>query len=327
MTNNITKKNRNDRYSDLCATEPSIPIFCQNWWLDAVAPGAWDVALVEKSGEIQAALPYFIRRRYGLNFIQQPALTQLSGPWMAKRDGRVQARLESEKKLSYALIDQLPRYDSFSQNWHFSMTNWLPFHWRGFTQTTRYTYRLPNLSNLDVVWKGLSSNIRSDIRKAESRFNVRLREEPTLNDFLELNRKTFERQHKTRPYSPSFVGRLDTACAERGQRRIFIAEDAEGRAHAGCYLIWDQNCAYYLIGGGDPELRNSGATSFAVWEAIKFAATVSSSFDFEGSMLEPVERFFRNFGAEQTPYFNVSRLASRRLIVAHALRAMRRAHR
>jgi hypothetical protein len=61
------------------------------------------------------------------------------------------------------------------------------------------------------------------------------------------------------------------------------------------------------MGGGDPALRNSGATSMVLWQAITFAATVTKRFDFEGSMLEPVERFFRAFGARQTPYFRVTR--------------------
>ena len=38
-----------------------------------------------------------------------------------------------------------------------------------------------------------------------------------------------------------------------------------------------------------------------------------SYFDFEGSMIEPVERSFRQFGAKQTPYFSVSKTPSRLL--------------
>jgi hypothetical protein len=47
-----------------------------------------------------------------------------------------------------------------------------------------------------------------------------------------------------------------------------------------------------------------------MWEAIKFASTVTESFDFEGSMIEPVERFFRAFGARQTSYHTVSHTPS-----------------
>jgi len=47
---------------------------------------------------------------------------------------------------------------------------------------------------------------------------------------------------------------------------------------------------------------------------------VTDVFDFEGSMLPPVERYFRAFGARQTPYLRVSR-TSRRGRAALAARA------
>lgn len=80
---------------------------------------------------------------------------------------------------------------------------------------------------------------------------------------------------------------------------------------------WKQ--CYYLM-GGDPELRNSSVTSLCMWETIRFSATVARSFDFEGLMLEPVERFFRAFGAIQQPFSCVSKTPSRLLRTALFLR-------
>ena len=72
-------------------------------------------------------------------------------------------------------------------------------------------------------------------------------------------------------------------------------------------IFWNPDSAYYLMGGRNPKLRSSGATSLCMWEAIQFSASVTKSFDFEGSMNEPVERFFRAFGAVQTPYFSIKK--------------------
>jgi len=36
---------------------------------------------------------------------------------------------------------------------------------------------------------------------------------------------------------------------------------------------------------------------------------VTDIFDFHGSMLQPVERFFRAFGGRQTPYLSVTRMS------------------
>ena len=324
---NNQEKNSIDRvnkYRALCAKELSIPLFSQAWWLDTVAgEDAWDVALVEKGGVIVAAMPYVLRKRYGFTFIGQTALTQTLGPWLRETEGKSSTRLAQHKGWMQELITQLPAFHHFSQNWSWRIDNWLPFYWTGFTQTTRYTYILHELEDENALWQGLQENIRREIKKASNRFNIHICTELSVEEFLELNRMTFTRQNMTVPYSDDFVKRLDLVCAERQARRILIAKDEQGRCHAGAYIIWDHNSAYYLMGGGDPALRNSGATSLCMWEAIKFAATVTKRFDFEGSMIEPVERFFRAFGAQQTPYFTISKTPSRILKTALFLRSLK----
>ncbi|WDE99151.1 GNAT family N-acetyltransferase [Lentisphaera profundi] len=145
-----------------------------------------------------------------------------------------------------------------------------------------------------------------------------------LKDFLHLNKMIFTRQSKNLPYTESYVKKLHKACQDHQSSKIFIAVDPEGRHHAGVYLIWDKESAYYIMGGGDPELRNSGATSLCMWEAIKFASTVSTSFNFEGSMIEPIESFFRAFGAIQKPYFNITKTNSKLLKIAQLTKSLLR---
>jgi hypothetical protein len=240
--------------------------------------------------------------------LTMPPLTQTLGPWLSGYEGKYTNRLSRDKELMTELIEKLPHFDLFQQNFHHSVTNWLPFYWRGFQQTTRYTYLIEDLGDLDAVWAGTRQNIRTDVRKAERVVSVR--DDLGMDVFLNLNEMTFARQGRHLPYSRELVDRLEAACAKHHCRKMLFAEDAEGRVHAAVYIVWDDEAAYYLMGGADPHLRNSGATSLLLWEAVKFAATVTRSFDFEGSMIEPVERFFRSFGAIQTPYFQISRINS-----------------
>ncbi len=291
------------------AIDQANSIFQQPWWLDAVAPNAWDAVEISKGSQVVARLPYVIQTRRGMTYLTMPPLTQTLGPWLASSTAKYAKQLARQKDLMTSLIEQLPSCDYFSQRFHYSITNWLPFYWHDFSQTTRYTYVLENLADRSQVWAGFQENIRREIRKAQKR--VAVRSDLDIERFLEINALTFQRQGQNLPYSRELVRRLDAACAERQARRIFFAEDARGPIHAAIYLVWDENSAYYLMGGGDPELRNSGATSLLMWTAIQFAATVTQKFDFEGSMIEPVERFFRAFGARQQPYFQVTRLSRR----------------
>ena len=297
-------------------------MFMQSWWLDAVSPNAWGEVTVEKGGQVHAALPYVVRKRLGLTLLTMPQLTPHLGPWLRPFPGKYVNRLSEEKELLTALIEQLPPYDLFHQRFHPSIANWLPFYWKGFTQSTGYTYILENLSDESKLWAGMRENIRTDIRKAEKVLHVRSDED--LPRFMQVNSLTFQRQSMRTPYSIDFLRRIDSACSSRDCRRMFFAEDGQGRVHAAAYIVWDSNSAYYLMGGGDPALRNSGAMSLALWEAIRFSATVAAKFDFEGSMIEGVERFCRSFGAVQTPYIAVNHM-SRRMRVLMAARDVARA--
>jgi hypothetical protein len=315
-----------EKYREFCKTELTIPIFSRDWWLDAVCGEEnWDVAVVEHGGDIVATLPYKKNVKYGRTFLGMPPLTQTLGPWLRPSKAKYANMLAEQKDLMTELITQLPPFDSFSQNFHYSITNWLPFYWQGFNQTTRYTYVIEDLTDIKKTWDGLLPNIRREIKKAQSRFGVVVCSDLGIDAFLDVNEMTFSRQGKTLPYERQFVKRLHEACLTHEAGKFFFGKDKEGKIHAALYLIWDENSAYYLMGGGDPSLRNSGATSLLMWEAIQFASTVTRKFDFEGSMIEPVERFFRAFGARQIPYFSISKTEPWVSLMIKAARLIKRA--
>lgn len=316
--------NNKEKYRAFCIKELGIPIFIKDWWLDAVCGKVgWDVAIVEKGGEIVGCLPYCLRSRKGFKVIYLPKLTQTMGPFIKYPESqKCDTRLAYEKEIFSSLTDQLPEVAHFCQSFNYSITNWLPFYWKGFRQTTRYTYVIESLENLDSIWKNFSANLRKEIRKAEKL--VVAKTSSDLDSFYKLNKMTFDRQNLTIPYSFDFIANLDNVCAANNCRRIFFAFDSQNRIHAAIYLIWDSNSAYYLMGGGDPELRNSQAASLLMWEAIKFSATVTKKFDFEGSMIESVERFCRSFGTVQKPYFQIFRTSSKVYKLLNGLREILR---
>lgn len=298
-----------EKYRELCRRETTIPLFQTDWWLDCVCGSQWDVCLVDKGNTIVAALPYHTKTKLGLKLLTHPHLTQHLGPWFKPQQVKYSKFLGKQKDYIEELVQQLPDFDYFNQNWSYQYTNWLPFFWLGFKQTTRYTYVLEDLTDLDKVWGGFESKVRGDIRKAEKN-DVKIDHSASFSEFMELNKLVFKRQGLELPYKESFVNELIDKALSRKQCKWFVAKDGNGQNHAGVLIVWDENSAYYIMGGGDPELRNSGATSLCMWEAIRFASTVTRSFDFEGSMIEPIERFFRGFGAKQKSYFSVSRVNS-----------------
>ena len=255
-------------------------------------------------------MPFILKSRLIFNISTMPHLTPFLGPWIASGKTKYSEKLGQQKEIMAELIRQLPQTNFFLQNWHHKYTNWLPFYWAGFQQTTNYTYVIEDLTRLDDVWSELRGNIRWEINKAKDRFELKLVENPSIEDFVKLNEKVYSRKDIKPSFSYETLFKLDGACAERECRKIFIAVDKNGIAHAGAYIVWDENSAYYLLAGSDPKFRNSGAMSFCLWEAIKFSSNVTKEFNFEGSMIRSVERFVRGFGGKQRLVFSVSKTQS-----------------
>ena len=297
------------RYHDFCRTAPDVPVFAQPWYLEACAEGGiWDVVLAEEKGRIVAALPFFYKHKALFRYVTMPPFVKWLGPYLLPE---FRGRLPKEHELMQALIAQLPELAAFKQNFHPTVTNWLPFYWQQFRQTTYYTYRLHQLRNLARVEAGLSTGIRRDIRLA--REQVRVVHDRPLAELYRVNMGSFARQKLAPPYALAQLRRLDAALATAGRRQLFFAVDAQERVHSVAYLIWDATTAYFLLAGDDPALRASGAGVLLAWECIRYASEVLklNCFDFEGSMLPGVERIRVRFGAVQTPYFFVWKYRSR----------------
>ena len=209
-------------------------------------------------------------------------------------------------------IDNLQKYDYLNVNFNHEITNWLPFYWRGFNQSTRYTYIIDKSTDLNVLEKEFDPDIRRRRRKALD-CGVKVFESGQVAKFYELNKKTFVRQDMTIPYGFEFVSKLYTVCKEYDACKIYLAEDDRGSVIAGSFLVYDENFVYYIMGGVDPASKKKGGMELVQLEGIKFALENKKSFDFEGSMIESIENYFKGFGAIQVPYFNINRYNSKLL--------------
>ena len=301
------------------------PIFHQPWWLDAVAPGRWDAVTVERGGRTVARMPFAVRGPRRFRVLTQPPLTPFLGPWITPEAGaKYASALGDQMELQSLLEAELPTAVAFHQNFPSTVRTCLPFIWAGYRAEVRYTYRLEDLHSETALWDGLAGNIRREIRKAQRQLRVCQGSDVDL--FHAVLTKTFRRQDLAAP-DRDRLDRIDAACARHGARTMLFAYDEADRIHAVAYVVRDRRTAYYLMGGGDPELRTSGASSLLLWEAIRQSRTATPVFDFEGSMLRPVERFFRAFGGRQSPYLHISRMTrtarAALTIRANALRRVR----
>jgi len=315
--------NKKQKYRQFCQTEPSIPIFSKDWWLDAVCgEDNWDVAIVEKGGSIVATMPYYVKRKMGLKLMVQPPLTQTLGPYIKyPKIQKYYKKLSWEKKLMDELIAQLPYFDYFSQNFYHKVTNYLGFYWKEFKQTTRYTYIIENISIEDLE-KQFETDIRRRRRKAE-KMGVTVVEGNEIDIFYKLNKMTFDRQDIKIPYNFEFIKELYQRVKSHNAGKMYFARDSDNNYIAANFLVYDDNTVYYLMGGIEPNKKDLGGMDVVQFESIKFALQTGRVFDFEGSMIESIEKYFRSFGAKQVPYFSVSKVSKRMMPIYYGYELVR----
>ncbi len=292
-------------YTNYCLKNDVI-IFVEPWWLDAVCgAGNWNVTLVKENEVPQLIFPYYWKNK-GEKIINMPHLTPYLDVIYTNNlsDIKESKRIATERKNLLKLVSLLD-VNGFRQKLHYSFKNWLPFYWNGFEQSTRYTYVLDDIQNLDATFQNMDGNVRKQIRKSEK--IVEVFETDNLNDFYTLQIKTFERQGLKPPYEFDFFEKLDIVLSNEKRRKIFLAKDKEGNIHGGVYIIWDNHSAYYLAGGADPEFRSSSAQTLLLWNAIKYCSSFVKKFDFEGSMVQGIEKFFSSFGAKQEMIFELKK--------------------
>ena len=302
-----------EKFEKWCSVHPEIPLFLQFDWMQIVAkPEQWDVAIVESGKEVQAFMPYFRKRKLKFEVVTVPPLTPYMGPWIHYPEGQKEAtKLSYEKKMMEQLIAQLPKTDKFIQYFHPEVTNWLPFYWSGFEQSTRYTYVIDDLSDSEALFNNRQGNTRREIAKANKSLTVN--EIDSVSVLHQLKEQDYKAKKQEINYSEAYFNHIFTKLKEKDACKAWVAKDSNGKEIASLLLVWDADSAYYLAGAVDPANRNTGAMSLLMWTAIQFSSGVTNAFNFEGSMVEPIERFFRSFGAKQTPYFEVRKTDSRLL--------------
>ncbi len=265
----------------------STPVQMCDWWLDAVCGDQWNVIL---TNDETAAYSYFIKTKKGARIVEHPALTTYAGFWAEKQN--LEANQIDE------LIRKMPKPSMLIQKMHFQLGGVNLLQEKGFKQTSRYTHTVDLSKSIDDIFQSFKGSLKTDVKKASVELHVE--ETDDLELTYELISKSFKRQSLHTPFSFDLFKRLDQALNARNARKILIAVDQNKNSQACVYLSIYQGMTSYIIGGADPLYRNTNPQSLLLFEAIKLAKNSNCHcFDFTGSVMSGVEKFFTAFNAEK----------------------------
>ena len=297
-----------------------LPIFFQDWWLNATAgKDNWDVLITfNNNDEINAVWPIYFTKRFGFKVISNPILSPYLGIWFNYPIEISNARkIDFEEREIKKMIKLLPNFSYLQCGFHEKFTNWQPFYWADFDQTSYYTYIIEPNKSIDLLYNNLNPNIRNHIKNAG--INYIIEENFDIEPFFELIQITFEYQNILSTIKFKNLKNIFEALTEHKQYKLLVAKNLNNQIICGCLFIYDKFSVYNILSGCNRNINIAGAMQKILWEGICFANNNNLSFNFEGSMIKKVNELYSSYGANQIQYFLIRKSKTKWIEIARTL--------
>ena len=289
-------------------------------WLALFGDKMQILGIFEDGGQMIGGMSFYQESRWGLKILRCAPFTPVCGPFLEVKSEHPIAILEARRKALECICEYLGRQSAAIVMLPLDrrITDALLFRWHGYKVIPNYTYLIDLRDSPDQIIKNMSSERRKNISKAE-KDGLTVRPTTDMGVVRNLVLATFGRQHK--PVNQAILEAILSRYAKPSNSFAFSTY-REATPIATCFVVHDAQTAYYLLGGYKAEERHHGAGASAMFEAIKHSQEIGlKTFDFEGSVVPAIERYFRGFGGQLTPYFTVNKAW---LPVEMALKLVRR---
>ena len=275
-------------------------------WLKLFGDDLQKLGICDGGDTLTGGLAIYRERRWGLEIFRRAPFTPTCGPFWAPRATNPVAVLEERRGVLEAVAEFIRKANPAICMLPLDrrIQDVLPFFWRGFKVVPNYTYRLDLSPPPGELLRNMSPERRKNIGKAE-RDGLVVRPEPDLAVVRDLVKGTFRRQAKAMDEV-----RLEAVLSgyARPGNSFAFATYREETPLAACFVVHDGVTAYYLLGGYRAGEKHHGAGAAAMFAAIRHSREIGLRvFDFEGSVIPAIERYFRGFGGEAVPYFTLNR--------------------
>lgn len=289
------------KVATLPLTDPLNPtIFHESWWLDAAAPGAWSETTVSSGGKVVGRLPYLLLHEpLRRTACTMPDLTHFLGPAVNAGNGAPCNKALKVGQITRELLEALPPVGAFNQRMHRGVEDVLIFSELGYQTLVQFTFEIaPDAP--EAIWSNMRDKTRNIIRRAQERYEVA--ECLTPAAFAAYYLANLETTGRDSYYDEAQMARVCAAAVSRDRGRILAARADDGTIAAAIFCVWDNTTCYYLLSMRDRGI-DQGATSQLIWEAVRRAAAMGLTFDFDGLLTKGNRVFFTGFGGTVRPRY------------------------
>lgn len=258
-------------------------VYAQSWFLDIVSP-EWE-ALIEDDYEFLMPLP--AKRKLIFSYLIQPRFTQQLGVF-------------SKSEISQEKVQQFVKAIPLKFIWrdiNFNNNDINAFSGNNFQ--FRKNFELSLDMDYKSIFEGYNENTRRNIGKAKNG-KVLLEETLLPDDFLE--RYTLHAKVKPDTITYFQLKKIIQTSLINKSGELIITRDNHGHVTAGAFFIKSDNRLIYLTSFTTDEGQKTSAMFLIIDYMINKNINKPLCFDFEGSMIAGIARFFGGFGAVEKSY-------------------------
>ncbi|MEZ4772341.1 MAG: GNAT family N-acetyltransferase [Bacteroidia bacterium] len=298
------------RWDEFVIQSPQGSLYVSYEYASLIRPD-WKAVVVSQHNQWLAVMPFCQNRKWRYLYMPQPMFAQYWGICFVPMENlSLRKQLLLKEEIIVKIIGQIQPHHLIIQNFSPDFDYPLPFHWAGFELKTRYTYHLDIRGELSALWQNTSLNIRRNIGKAE-KAGLHIAPQTDGENLEKLFRVNRQHGHNIVGNDEESYRRVLQICEYligSGKGKVLGVSTPEGKIIAAAVFAFFGEKTLYLMGAYHPEHADSGAGAMLMWKGIEVAKEKKHLiFDFEGSMIEGVEHFFRKFGAFPVPYLQIYR--------------------
>ncbi len=287
--------------------EAHLGVFSSKKWLSIYGDALTVIGIYKDEHQLIGGFYFLNTKKYGFTFIKLPPYTPHCGLFFVSESKNNSSVNNFNKDIMNDVCNYFSNQKSALTILAFptSVNDFQPFIWNKFKVIPNYTYRISLEKSIEDIKSNFDSKNRNVINKAVKDGVV-----VTENDLSKEELFQF------------FMNSLHTTDAniyENELRNIFtkfsddtnsfsVIAKKENVLLGVVFCIFDKTTCYYLLGGVDKKSGIQGVNNLLVQKSIEKAQQLGcTTFDFEGSMLKGVEKFFRSFGGDLVPYYTVNK--------------------
>lgn len=287
--------------------EPVIGVFGSKKWLSVYGDKLELIGIYKDEHQLIGGFYFLKTKKYGFNFVKLPPYTPHCGLFFVSESTNKSSSNNFSKEVMNDICSYFTEQKSSLTILAFpsAIIDLQPFIWDKYKVIPNYTYRI-NLNNTIESIKGnfdtKNRNVINKAIKEEVAVSVNTMKQEDLYKFFKSSLKSAGANVYEEELRNIFLNFSDAT-----NSFAMIAEKA-GEFFGAVFCIYDKNTCYYLLGGVNKNSGIQGINNLLIQKSIEKAKDLGcTTFDFEGSMLKGVEKFFRGFGPELIPYYTVNK--------------------